>query len=496
MRRTIFFASTVVLLMGIILAIAVVITQKFAENVQPTTSAVEAVPSNSTERITKPSKKLIEYGWDVPSPDFLRANIQAMEQRPFDGIVVKLNVGPYIFTHTPFANSSFTQDRQHLSMTSFNRFTDNFLIVWASSEQGWNFLSDSDWAAAEQNLHNFVQTAAAGGFKGILFDTETYGPNTWAYNTTLYPNTTFEQLQVVVCQRGARFMSILQKELPNARVLFTWFLGKIRDEYNATGGNIAQGPSPLFSAFVEGMFSTVSGDVKLIDGNEMSYNYMDAKTFDDSRIGLLDSINRVEADYQDAAHSHVSIGQAIYVDSLLNFLNSPRFIHFYLGSQQDRLLLVEHNVYHALRTSDEYAWFYSEHVDWWKTPNIPVGLEDALRQAREAYTSSQLPAYDMHFVEAAKSALGQAPTISGRVFTKEGGSVQQVQIQSGFYNLSDIESACYIDQNNVFDCKLPHGWSGTLTLMLQGYRFAPPVLHINNLTESRRVDFTAIPVTQ
>jgi hypothetical protein len=459
-----------------------------------TATAAGILPSNTVENSSAQRKKLIEYGWDVPSPDFLPANIQSMEQRPFDGIVVKLTVGPYIFTHTPYLEDKFTQDREDLKRTAFSRFTDNFLIIWASSEQGWNFLSDSDWTAAEQNLRSFARTAAVGHFKGILFDTETYGPNTWAYNTELYPNTTFEQVQGVVRQRGTRFMSILQNELPDTRVLFTWFLGKIRDEYDATGGKIAAGPSPLFGAFVEGMLSAVTGKASLIDGNEMSYNYIDAAAFDQSRLRLADNVNRVDAAYREAARRHVSLAQAIYADGLLNFSNSPRTISFYISNQQDRLRLVEHNVYHALRTSDEYVWFYSEKVAWWKQPDVPDGLEAAIRRAHTLYASGQVPSFDMHFLVAVNKALSEAPTISGRVLSKDGAPLPHVVIQSGIYNRSDVESACFSDLNNFYECKLPKGWSGTLTPVLKGYRFEPPVLTINNLTQSYHVDFTAIPV--
>ncbi len=436
-------------------------------------------------------KKLIEYGWDAPTPDFLRANIRAMEQRPFDGIVVKLNVGQLVFTHSPHTDSKFMQDQENLKATLFTNFTDNFLIVWASSEQGWNFLSESDWASAEHNLRNFARTAAAGSFKGILFDTETYGQNTWAYNTTTYPNTTFDQVQAVVRQRGARFMNTLQSELPGVRVLFTFFLGRLREEY---GGQLTYGSMPLFSAFVDGMLSVVTGDVKLIDGNESSYYYTDTAAFDQSRQFLRESINRVAYDYWDAAHAHVAIGQAIYADGLLNLLNSPRYTSFYLKTPQERLLFLGHNVYHALRTSDEYVWFYSEHMDWWKKPDIPAGLEDAIRRARDAQAAGRTSNYDMSIVEAANTALAQAISVYGQVVTKDGAPVKRVVIGSGFYNGSGVESACYSDPNNSYECKLPYGWSGTLTPMLKGYRFEPPEINITNLTQNARVDFTAIPL--
>jgi len=37
-------------------------------------------------------KKLIEFGWDVPTPDFVKQTF-GMEKRPFDGIVINLKGG-------------------------------------------------------------------------------------------------------------------------------------------------------------------------------------------------------------------------------------------------------------------------------------------------------------------------------------------------------------------------------------------------------------------
>ena len=35
-------------------------------------------------------KKLIEYGWDVPNPDYVRKNIREMEKLPFDGVIFRV----------------------------------------------------------------------------------------------------------------------------------------------------------------------------------------------------------------------------------------------------------------------------------------------------------------------------------------------------------------------------------------------------------------------
>ena len=46
-------------------------------------SALAAEPLPTIDRI---NKKLIEYGWDVPTPDFIRANIREMEKLPARGV--------------------------------------------------------------------------------------------------------------------------------------------------------------------------------------------------------------------------------------------------------------------------------------------------------------------------------------------------------------------------------------------------------------------------
>jgi hypothetical protein len=35
----------------------------------------------------RPAKKIVEYGWDVPYPDFVRDNSRAMEKHPFPGLL-------------------------------------------------------------------------------------------------------------------------------------------------------------------------------------------------------------------------------------------------------------------------------------------------------------------------------------------------------------------------------------------------------------------------
>jgi hypothetical protein len=82
-------------------------------------------------------KKLIEFGWDIPSPAFLRQNIARMEQVPFDGVVLsaryRLPDGKEgtldweCFGAEKLDGKLFDPAIADLRATRFRRFTDNFL---------------------------------------------------------------------------------------------------------------------------------------------------------------------------------------------------------------------------------------------------------------------------------------------------------------------------------------------------------------------------------
>jgi hypothetical protein len=79
---------------------------------------------------------------------------------------------------------------------------------------------------------------------------------------------------------------------------------------------------------------------------------------------------------------------------------------------------LEHNVYYALTTSDEYVWCYSERMNWWTsassveplTPEkvekdriLPPGVEEALISARQKYEHGKPLGYNIKdMIEAAR----------------------------------------------------------------------------------------------
>ena len=62
---------------------------------------------------------------------------------------------------------------------------------------------------------------------------------------------------------------------------------------------------------------------------------------------------------------------------------------------QERAKWVEHNVYYALKTSDQYVWMYSQRMNWWENLRIPPYLEDAIRSAKRKVANGEPLGFDI-----------------------------------------------------------------------------------------------------
>lgn len=334
-------------------------------------------------------KKLIEFGWDVPTPDFVQKNIKQMEKRPFDGIVIKLKGGKKVFLHEPYDSKEFTQDLQSLKSTNFTKFTENFVLMWATPEEGWDWFSDSDWQASEQNIRLFARIARSAGFVGIAFDPEHYGVHPWKYVTLSgAKDKSFEEYWQQVRKRGAQFMQALQEEIPDVKVLSLFqlsYLENFLDEANLQKRmrKMSTESYGLLAAFLNGMLDVVQANTRIVDGNEHSYYYAGRQEFLETHklikerlLTFVDEKNRQKYAKQ------VQVGQALYIDHLFDLgkAQESRVSHYL--TPQKRQQWLEHNTYYGLSTSDEYVWCYSEEMNWWKN-NVPSGAEEAIRSAQQ-----------------------------------------------------------------------------------------------------------------
>ena len=337
------------------------------------------------------TKKLIEYGWDVPTPRYVADHIREMEQRPFDGVMMYVPAIRDVFATQDLDEAALNVEMEALQRIRWGRFTDNFLMVLARSEMDW--FSDEDWEWVLRNVGLAAQAARLGGCKGLTFDCEPYGADPWDYRKQKYAaEKSFPEYQAQVRQRGTEFIARIQEEFPHP-VIHTFYLLALYNHPNR--GTIASEPDPvarekkmrdslwpLYPAFVNGMLDGARPGTVITDGNEDAYWYTRARDFYESYHTIHQtSLNLVFPSLHAKYRAQIECAQALFADYIFG-LTKGRSLAQYMTAQ-DRARWFEHNVYYALQTSDRYVWLYSENMNWWAGVGLPAGIEEAVVSARD-----------------------------------------------------------------------------------------------------------------
>jgi hypothetical protein len=387
-------------------------------------------------------KKLIKFGWDMPSPAYLSENLQAMEQLPFDGVVIKLpetvNQGN-MFDVAKFDTLSDTWASATLEVLNtlkaipFNQFTDNFISLFAASTMDW--FNDAHWSKVMAQVRFCAQAARACNCKGVLWDPEAYGPTPWIYHKQPgAADRSFEQFRAKVRERGRDFMSVLMDEMPNM-VVFTLRLLSDFGHMSYYAGHILETHDPLqrdallpdfafglHADFLNGMLDAIKPGVRIIDGNEDAYYFTSPLEFYQSyRLLRRNVLSLVAPENINRYHTQVEVGSALYIDYVYGLFESlphgyPEELytqaHYLSAEERDRWL--EHNVYYALTTADEYVWMWTEQANWWTGQGLPPGAVDAVRSAQHKLQTGQDLGFDMH------ARLLQAQDEARRTIAKRG----------------------------------------------------------------------------
>ena len=343
-------------------------------------------------------KKLIEYGWDVPTAAFVREHIREMERRPFDGLIFQVPDAGRVFIVQKWDEAKFAAALEDLRNIQWGKFTDNFIITWAASTMDW--FSDDDWQTVLHNLGLMARAAADGRCKGLCFDPEPYGDNPWAYPNAVHPEKSFADYQAQARKRGAQFMRAITAEMPNA-VVHTFFLLSLFPQ-------VAGEPDPaqraqllsrhqyaLLPAFLNGMLDAAGPNVVITDGNESSYYYTDPCAYYRAyHLVRQTALSLVAPENVRTYDSQVQMSQALYVDQVFNLRQGMKLLSSTL-SPEERARWFEQDVYYALATADEYVWCYSERMNWWLNQDLPPGLSEAIESARTKIVNREPLGFDL-----------------------------------------------------------------------------------------------------
>ena len=374
-------------------------------------SAVFSTVSAQTIHET-PAKKFVEFGWHSPYLSQYVAQPKKYETELFDGISLKIAedvTGGYVFRVRDWEKVSAKRQAQELAIAKrigqIESKDERFLVLYGASQMDW--FSDDDWAVVENQIEFAVSVAKASGCIGILWDPEPYGSNPWKYGDQPGKSEhSFEEYEAVVRRRGAQFMRAIQSRWPEA-ILFS--LRELSDFQSGSPFSAGLFPLPekkeatsilrngywsLHIPFIVGMFEAIENPARVIDGNEDAYYYTSAQEYDRIRTTLqVDALVVIPPELRLKYRSHFEIGQAVasnYVSGDYRDLFKNGASAFTADLKDDqRLKWMEHNVYHALRTSDEYAWFYSEDKNYFTGKGVPAGFPKAIMSAKQKIKAHQ-----------------------------------------------------------------------------------------------------------
>jgi hypothetical protein len=351
--------------------------------------------------LAPPGKKLIEYGWDVPTPAQMREELPSMEKRPFDGLIFRLSGSHNAFVTKPLEPAKFEEDERILRGLQFTRFHDNFVLVWGSPPADFDWFDDTQWQTIEANAELLVGIAQAGRVRGICFDPEPYDFSLWDYaKQPRAKDHTFAEYRAKVRQRGAQLMRAFEKRMPGATIL-TFFHVSLYDRFvalpeAARTERLAREGWGLMPDFFVGMLEGASPKARFIDGNENAYYYTSREQYFRAYHAICQRARGlVPAELREKYERQVQAGQALYVDQ--NFaLRQPKPEQYlsYRMTPEERAKWFEHNTYWALYTTDEFVWCYSERMNWWKA-QTPPGLEAAIVSARQKIAEGKPLGFDI-----------------------------------------------------------------------------------------------------
>jgi hypothetical protein len=369
-----------------------------------------------------PEKKLIDFSQHSPYIQYYKDHLTDYEKGPFDGITLRLKKeagNGDIFMVDNWAKVTAEVKEAELKLASSLKastiLADNFLVLFGGSQMDW--FSDEDWAKTEDHIRYALRVARAAGCKGILWDPEPYKPgkNPWKYSDQeKISEHSFEEYCTQVRKRGAQFIKVLQTEFPGIVIFSLRELSDFQD-----GSPFS---SPMFPVknkqdvittmkeawwglhipFYVGIMEAIYPETTFIDGNEEAYYYTSALEFYKVRSTLMDDAKALIPTELWSKHtSSFRMGHAIAPEYIQgNWLGLRPFPYRLSGqgavmSQEERVKWLEHNTYYALRSSDWYAWTWTEGIDWWTGDKLPEGFKEALFSAKRKVAAGQPLGYEI-----------------------------------------------------------------------------------------------------
>ncbi len=321
-------------------------------------------------------KKLIHLGWELTTPQIVKANYKNMEATaPFDGITFILRdtlndktviTEGSVFNNILLQRSSLQKSIADIKSCAFTQFKNNFIRV-NTVPGNLKWTDDAAWAVVAKNMGTMAWFAKQAGLVGICYDPESYGGNQFMWNEKL--GMPFADTKVLAKQRGKQIMTEIGKEYPDLVFWGLFLLSFQRATINSMDIEMAMMNDKygLYPAFIDGLLEALPPTAKMVEGNEDAYYSRNRENllsiYNDSKVGLpalLSVANKVK--YQ----AQVSIGLGLYTDMYTNKFGSRYY--FSPTANSTRLERFRDRIQEAMEITDEYVWLYNEDYKWWDIP--------------------------------------------------------------------------------------------------------------------------------
>jgi len=394
-------------------------------------------------------KKLLEFTWGPPCPEYMMEHPEALDKWPFDGTIMR----PFFGSGQVF-NIKVFRDHRELISQQFDKYapinpdklTDNFLAMYSQSSMDW--FSDEDWKDIQEYVTLLSKGAKTLGCKGVMFDAEPYGANPWNYERQEHSKTkTYDEYAAKARQRGREFMEAINKGFPNAKVLF---LGvpyasfykithssdpNVRKDILLNTKGYTTNTYLLYLSFYTGMLEAATKGNHFTNATQGAYGNSSAEEFYEQYwIGDQGAKVLAPPELREKYSRIGRVGTAVYVDGVMGAGNFHVAATARELSEQERLKWLEYNVYQSLKTSDEYILLYGEQVTWWREKDssqlnsIRPQMVQAIHSAQDKVMKGEDVGYEMKpAVDAAKQKAEERKNSLAAKIKPKSATIQKVQ---------------------------------------------------------------------
>jgi len=305
-----------------------------------------------------------------PNPGEFVKNHKKAATFPADGMVFNLtHSGGYFvdagFSTTPklFSYDQVKKDIELWRSLKLGNLKNNFVRVNIGMVPDC-LGNDKEWEIVLKNAALAARGAKECGAEGIMLDSEMYGcysEGIAPFRYSGHPEMMFEDYKKYVRKRGKQFMSAINSQMPNAKILITFATSSACRSPRNPKSPLTTNIMALMPAFVDGMMDSATPENEIIDCFEYSYYYKTRAEFAQARDLIKNKAAELSADPQ-RYKKLIKVGFGIFVHGGAG--------EYSLSKDVSKNSLTPRQFYNVLRYaaeySDGYIWLYS--LPWMNMP--------------------------------------------------------------------------------------------------------------------------------